>query len=226
MMMPISSGVSREATASCARRPRPGIGKDRLDDDAAAEHRADCRPSTVTSGSSALRATCASTMRRRDKPARLGGEHEIEPPRLGHRRAHRAQIEREIDEAEGGDRQDQVASDVGRARQPGLARCDGLDPARAAANAARWRRSRSAPGPARSRARHKAPASRSTARDRGSCPGLAPATMPSNEPSPNDSAVALPIRSSVLGSRSAITAPIGREKVTDQPRSKWASDQR
>ena len=74
-----------------------------------------CRPSMVTSGSSALRATWRSTMRRRGKPLGARGEHEVlrqtsaMPARIMRR------IEREIDEAERGDRQHEVPGDVERA---------------------------------------------------------------------------------------------------------------
>ena len=83
----------------------------------------------VTSGSSALRAT----WREHDAAARqapgAGGAHEVLPPGLGHAGAHHAQVERQIDEAERGHRQDEVAGDVGGAGEAGLVRGDGLDAA-------------------------------------------------------------------------------------------------
>ena len=90
---------------------------------------ADCRPSMVTSGSSALRATWASTMRRRDRPRAAGARARNPAPGLGHAGAHHAQVEREIDEAERGHRQHEMAGDVGGAVEAGLARGDGLDAA-------------------------------------------------------------------------------------------------
>ena len=185
---------------------------------------ADCRPSIVTTGSSALRATCASTMRRRDRPRALAARTKSMRQTSAMAGAHDAQIQRQIDEAERSDRQHQMAGDVERPRKAGLARGDGLDAGeRQPAQLAR-QRPRSAPARARSRAPHRAPASRPTAAGREAA-GLAPATMPSAEPRPKESAVALPISSKVFGSRSRITSRIGREKVTDQPRSRWASAQ-
>ena len=128
-MMPSSSGVSREATASCASRPRPGTAKTLSMTTLPPSICADCRPSMVTSGNSALRATWASTMRRRDKPPGAGGQDKILPPGLGHAGAHHAQIEREIDEAERGNRQDEMDGDVGGAGKPGLVRGQALDAA-------------------------------------------------------------------------------------------------
>ena len=76
-------------------------------------------------------------MRRRGRPRARAAQHEVLPPDLGHAGAHHAQIERQIDEAEGGDRQHEMAGDVGGARQAGLAGGDASRCRRAAASAGR-----------------------------------------------------------------------------------------
>ncbi len=119
-MMPISSGASRPATASCASRPKPGMAKTLSMTTLPPSIVADCRPSMVTSGSSALRATWRSDDAPARKPLGARGEREILAPGLGHAGAHHAQEEREIDEAERCDRQHQMPGDVERARNPSL----------------------------------------------------------------------------------------------------------
>ena len=187
---------------------------------------ADCRPSMVTSGSSALRAT----WREHDAPARqaagASGEHEIHAPDLGHAGAHDAQIEREIDEAEAGDRQHEMARRC-RARAPGRScprrwsRCR-----RAAASAAARQRPPSAPARARSRARRRAPASRSTAGGRGSCRAWRRRRCRAPSRGRRTAPWRCPSAAACSAAARRITSRTGREKVTDQPRSRWASAQR
>ena len=155
-------------------------GEDALDDDAAAEHggrlqaeHGDQRQQRVArdvaqhdAPAREPRARAASTKSCRQASAM--------PARIMRR------IERQIDEAERGDRQHQMAGDVERARRsPSCprrwSRCR-----RSATSAAARRRRRSARGRARSPARHRAPASRSTAARSRRLPGRAPATMPSS----------------------------------------------
>ena len=225
-MMPSSSGVSRAATASCASRPRPGIENTRLDDDAAAEHG---RRLQAEHGDQRQQRV-ARDMGEHDAPARQaarpGGEHEIHAPDLGHAGAHHAQIEREIDEAEGCR---PAAPDGGRCRRRGRARSCPRRSSRcrpAAASAARPRRRRSAPARARSWAPRRAPASRSTAGGRACCPAArrrrCRAASRGRRRARSRCPSAAACSAAARGSRRAI----GREKVTDQPRSRWASAQR
>ena len=149
--------------------PEARNGKDALDDDAAAEHG---RGLQAEHGDQRQQRV-ARDVAQHDAPARqpLGarGEREILAPDLGHAGAHHPQEQRQIDEAECGDRQHQMAGDVERAFEPVLARRDGFDARRSGTSAAARRRRRSAPGRARSSAPRRAPASRSTARGRARC---------------------------------------------------------
>ena len=101
-MMPSSSGVSRAGDRLLRQPAEAGNGKDAFDDDAAAEHG---RRLQAEHGDQRQQARCArrgaSTMRRRGQPRGAGGKHEILPPDLGHAGAHDAQVQRQIDEAEG-----------------------------------------------------------------------------------------------------------------------------
>ena len=117
-MMPSSSGVSRAATASCASRPRPGMAEHALDDDAAAEHggrlqaeHGDQRQQRVARDMAqhdAAARQARGAWRRARNPCR---QTSAMPARIMRR------IERQIDEAERGDRQHQMAGDVERRGQ-------------------------------------------------------------------------------------------------------------
>ncbi len=106
-----------------------GHGKDAFDDDAAAQH---LRRLQAEHGDQRQQRV-AGDMGEHDAAARqspgAGGEDKILPPGLGHAGAHHAQIEREIDEAERGDRQDEMGGDVGGAVEAGLVRRQALDAA-------------------------------------------------------------------------------------------------
>ena len=122
-------------------------GEDALDDDAAAEHRGRLQAEHGDERQQRVARDVAED----DAPARdapgAGGEGEILAPGLGHAGAHDAQVEREIDEAERGDRQHEMPGDVGGAGEAGLAGGDGLDAARPAASAAARRRRRESTRP-------------------------------------------------------------------------------